>query len=84
MPQVLDHATGTTTTYGTKTAALAAGRLLARRLAASRALTGILEDPRDDGLLIYGTVQDATGRIVDLPPLVRVSFPGPTRRPRRG
>ena len=66
----------TSATYATRAAALAAGRFLARQLAAARALTGILEDPCDDGLLIYGTIQDETGKIIDVPLLVRVSFPG--------
>jgi hypothetical protein len=75
MLQVLSHAMGTTATYATRAAALAAGRFLARQLAAARALTGILEDPCDDGLLIYGTIQDETGKIIDVPLLVWVSFP---------
>jgi len=74
--QVLRHAMETSATYATRAAALAAGRFLARQLAAARALTGILEDPCDDGLLIYGTIQDETGKIIDVPLLVRVSFPG--------
>jgi hypothetical protein len=37
MLQVLNHVTGATTTYATRTEALAAGRLLARQLATARA-----------------------------------------------
>jgi hypothetical protein len=75
MQQVLSHVMETSATYATRAAALAAGRFLARQLAAARVLTGILEDPCDDGLLIYGTRQDETGKIIDVPLLVRVSFP---------
>jgi hypothetical protein len=80
MLQVLRHAMGTSATYATRAAALAAGRFLARQLAAARALTGILEDPCDDGLLIYGTIQDETGKIIDVPLLVWVSFPSASFR----
>ncbi len=71
MLQVLNQVTGATTRYATRTAALAAGRRLARQLATAHALQGILEDPDDDRLLIYGTVQNAEGRIIEVPPLVR-------------
>jgi hypothetical protein len=84
MLEVLDHTTGTTTTYATKLEALAAGRRLARQLAAARACDGLLEDPDDDRLLIYGTAQDTAGRIIDAPPLVRVSFPRKGRASQRG
>jgi hypothetical protein len=83
MLKVFDHATGTSTAYATKLEALAAGRFLARQLAAVHTLDGLLEDPEDDCLLIYGTVQDAAGRIIDAPPLVRVSFPGSARASQR-
>lgn len=84
MPEVFDHTTGAATVYPTKLAALAAGRRLARQLAAARALGGLLEDPGDDRLLIHGTALDKAGRIVDAPPLVRVSFPKQGRLSRRG
>jgi hypothetical protein len=83
MLQVLNHVTGVTTTYATRTEALAAGRLLARQLATARAFEGILEDPGDDRLLIYGTVQNAAGRIIEAPPLVQVSFARVSRGARR-
>jgi hypothetical protein len=83
MLQVLNQVTGATTTYATRTEALAAGRLLARQLATARALEGILEDPDDDRLLIYGTVENAAGRIIEAPPLVQVSLPRVARRARR-
>jgi len=83
MLQVLNHVTGATTTYATRTKALAAGRLLARQLATARAFEGILEDPGDDRLLIYGTVQNAAGRIIEAPPLVQVSFARVSRGARR-
>jgi hypothetical protein len=44
---------------------------------------GILEDPGDDRLLIYGTVQNAAGRIIEAPPLVQVSFARVSRGARR-
>jgi hypothetical protein len=81
--QVLNHVTGAITTYATRTEALDAGRVLARQLASARAFAGILEDPDDDRLLIYGTVQNAEGRIVEAPPLVQVSFPRLSRGARR-
>ena len=84
MLQVLNQVTGATTRYATRTAALAAGRRLARELATARAFAGILEDPDDDQLRIYGMVENAEGRIVEAPPLVRVSFPRSPRRPWRG
>jgi hypothetical protein len=82
MLQVLDHVTGATTSYVAE--ALAAGRFLARRLAVARSLEGILKDPCHDRLLIYGTVQNAAGRIIEVPLLVQVSFPRAARRARRG
>jgi hypothetical protein len=82
MLQVLNQVTGTVTTYATKAEALAAGRVLARELARAQAFRGILEDPCDDRLLIYGTVENEAGRIVEAPPLVQVSFPRMPRRAR--
>jgi hypothetical protein len=84
MLQVLNQVTGATTRYATRTEALAAGRRLARELATARAFVGLLEDPDDDQLRIYGTVANAEGRIIEAPPLVQVSFPRSSRRPRRG
>jgi hypothetical protein len=84
MLQVLNPVTGATTRYATRTEALAAGRRLTRELATACALAGILEDPDDDQLLIYGTVQNAEGRIIEVPPLVWVSFPHLSRRTRQG
>ena len=83
MLQVLNQVTGATTRHTTRTEALAAGRLLARQLATARAFEGILEDPGDDRLLIYGTVQNAAGRIIEAPPLVQVSFARVSRGARR-
>ena len=84
MLQVLNQMTGATTSYASRSEALAAGRRLARQLATEHALEGILEDPCDDRLLIYGTVLTTTGRIIEAPPLVQVSFPCSPRRTRRG
>jgi hypothetical protein len=84
MLQVLNPVTGATTRYATRTKALAAGRRLARQLATAHALQGLLEDPDDDRLLIYGTVENVEGKIIEVPPLVQVSFPCSPRRTRRG
>jgi hypothetical protein len=84
MLQVLNQVTGAATRYATRTEALAAGRCLARQLATAHAFQGLLEDPDDDQLLIYGTVENAEGRIIEAPPLVQVSFPRSPRRMRRG
>jgi hypothetical protein len=81
---VLNQVTGATTRYATTTEALAAGRRLARELATARAFAGILEDPDDDQLRISGTVENAEGRIVEAPPLVRVSFPRSSQQTWRG
>jgi hypothetical protein len=83
MLQVLNQVTGAATRYATRTEVLAAGRRLARQLATARSFAGLLEDPDDDRLLIYGTVENAEGRIVEAPPLVRVSLPRSSRRTRR-
>jgi hypothetical protein len=83
MLQVLNQVTGATTSYTSESEALAAGRRLARQLATERALEGLLEDPCDDRLLIYGTVLNTAGRIIEAPPLVQVSFPS-SSRPTRG
>ena len=84
MLQVLNPVTGATTRYATRTEALAAGRRLTRELATACALAGILEDPDDDQLRIYGTVENADGKIIGAPPLVQVSFPRSSPRTRRG
>jgi predicted ATPase len=44
----------------------------------------LLEDPDDDRLRIYGTVENAAGRIIAAAALVQVSFPRLSRRTRRG
>jgi hypothetical protein len=84
MLQVLNQVTGAATRHATRTEALDAGRRLARQLATAHALQGLLEDPGDDRLLIYGTVENADGKIIEAPPLVQVSFPRSFRRTRRG
>ena len=84
MLQVLNQVTGAATRYATRTEALAAGRRLARELATARAFVGLLEDPDDDQLRIYGTVENAAGRIIAAAALVQVSFPRLSRRTRRG
>jgi hypothetical protein len=84
MLQVLNQVTGATTRHATRTAALAAGRRLARQLAGAQAFAGLMEDPDDDRLLIYGTVENPAGRITEAAPLVQVSFPRLSRRTRRG
>ena len=70
MFEVVDHFTGTTSMHATRAEALAAGRLLARRLAEMRGLGAIVEEHNSCDVLICGTVLDDSGEAIDLEPLV--------------
>jgi hypothetical protein len=70
MFEVVDHFTGTTSIHATRAEALAAGRLLARRLAEMRGLGAIVEEHNSCDVLICGTVLDDSGEAIDLEPLV--------------
>jgi hypothetical protein len=70
MFEVVDHLSGTTSSHPTQAQALAAGRLLARRLAQARGLGAVVEEPTVCDVLLCGTVLDETGEVIDLEPLV--------------